>query len=120
MPVPKSNNHLFHEYQVDGTDDEEEGQYVVPMNVLSLKENVGNNSEDTKRDAFLNHLELNEVERSAVPLESHSVSGNLTAILEESYSPRKDDNSYQWPMAADACLLKLEMPIPSKRHEDVA
>ena len=87
MPVSKRNNHLFHEYQVDGTDDEEEGQYMVPMNVLSLKENVGNNSEDTERDAFLNHLELNEVERSAVADEAQPVGRHLAAVLQEGNAP---------------------------------
>ena len=37
---------LFHKYQINGADDEEKGQDVVPVDVLVLKQDVGNNGKD--------------------------------------------------------------------------
>ena len=90
------------------------------MNVLPLKENVGNDGEYSQRYAFLNHLQLNQVERSSISFESHAVSWNLAAIFKKCDSPREGNDSDQGPMAADACLLKFQMSVPGQRHEDVA
>ena len=57
---------LFHKHQIDSADDEQEGQDVVPVQTLSLEHDVGNDAEHGQRDALLNNLELNKVERSAV------------------------------------------------------
>ena len=60
---------------------------MIPMKVLSLKKNVGDDGEDTETDALLYDLELNEIERTAIALESHTVGRHLTAILKERYAP---------------------------------
>ena len=78
---------LFHKYQVNSTNDEQERQNVIPMKVLSLKKNVGDDGEDTETDALLDDLELNEIERTAIAIESHTVGRHLTAILKERYAP---------------------------------
>lgn len=57
---------LFHKHQIDSADDEQEGQDVVPMQALALEHDVGNDAEHSQRDTFLNHLELNKIERSAI------------------------------------------------------
>ena len=80
-------NVLFHENQIYSTDDEKECQYMVPMEVLPLKQNVGNNGKHTQTDTFLNYLELHQIKGTAIAVESHSVGWYLTAIFQESYSP---------------------------------
>ena len=51
---------LLHEHEVDGGNETEEGSKVVPVQTLTLEENVGNDGEDDEGYAFLYHLELNQ------------------------------------------------------------
>ena len=51
---------LLHEHEVDGGNETEEGCKVVPVQTLTLEENVGNDGEDDEGYAFLYHLELNQ------------------------------------------------------------
>ncbi len=90
---------LFHEYQIDGTDDKEECQNVVPVQVGALEQDVGNNSKDGQRYALLDNFQLNQVEGTSVVDEAHPVGWYLTAVLKEGYHPREGDNAYQWPVA---------------------
>ena len=96
---------LFHEYEIDGSDKAEEGCEVIPMQALSLEEDVGDDSEDDERYTFLYHLELNQVEGAAIVDKSYSVGRNLAAILKKCNRPTEGDDSYQRPVAAYACLL---------------
>ena len=57
------------------------------MQILALKEDIGDDGEDTETDALLDDLELNEIERTAIALESHAVGRHLTAIRKERYAP---------------------------------
>jgi len=97
--LPKSfcYSHLLHENEIDGTDDEQEGQDVVPVQVLSLKHDVGNDGEDRQRDALLNHLQLNQREGASVVNESETVGGHLAAIFQEGDAPREDNNAEKRP-----------------------
>ena len=80
---------LCHKYQIDGTDDEEERQDVVPVQVGALEHDVGNDAEDGQRDALLNDLQLNEVEGTAILYEANAVGRHLTAVLKEGDAPRE-------------------------------
>ena len=51
---------LLHEHEVDGGNEAEEGCKVVPVQTLTLEENVGNDGEDDEGYAFLYYLELNQ------------------------------------------------------------
>ena len=58
--LPKSfverHKRLFHKHQIDGTDNQEESQNMVPMQVSALEHNVGDDAEDGQRDALLDDL----------------------------------------------------------------
>ena len=41
----KGHNLWLHEYQIDGADNKQEGQYVVPMQVCALEHDIGNDTE---------------------------------------------------------------------------
>ena len=99
------NTRLFHEHQIDGTNDEEEGQNVVPMQMGALEHDVGNDAEYSQRDALLNDLQLNEVKRATVLDEAKTVGRNLTAVFKEGNAPREDDNADEGPVAAGARFL---------------
>lgn len=90
------------------------------MQVVALEHDVGNDGEDRQRDAFLNDFQLDERKGTSIADESHAVGRHLTTILQKGNAPRKHDDTQQGPVVADARLLKTKMPIPSKRHEDVA
>ena len=96
---------LFHEHQIDGADDEQERKDVVPMQMVALKHDVGNNGKDGQRDALLHNLQLYKAERSAVADEPKPVGWHLAAILEERNAPRENNHSEQWPVVANARLL---------------
>ena len=57
------------------------------MKILSLEHNVGDDGEDCQRYAFLNNLELYEVEGSAVLHEAEPVGRHLTAVFKEGNTP---------------------------------
>ena len=93
---------------------------MVPMQALSLEEDVGDDGEDDERHALLNHLELNQVEGTAIIDESDSVGRYLTAVFEEGDGPTECDDTDEGPVAAYARLLQFQMSVPCQRHEDVA
>ena len=96
---------LFHENEIDCTNDEQEGQNVIPVQVSALKQDVGDDGKDAQRYTFLDDLQLYKIERTAVALEADAVGRNLTTILKESNHPRKSNDANQWPVVADARLL---------------
>ena len=75
------------------------------MQVGALEHDVGNDAEHGQRDAFLNDLQLNEVEGSAVLNEAETVGRNLTAVFKEGDAPREDNDAYQWPVVRYTVLL---------------
>ena len=93
---------------------------MVPVQVCALKHDVGNDAEDGQRDTLLYNLQLDEVEGAAVLDKAQTVGWHLTAVLEEGNAPREDDDAEQRPVRTDTRLRQFKMPIPSKRHEDVA
>ena len=93
---------------------------MIPVQSLSLKEDIGDDGEDDKRYAFLNHFELDQIKWSAIIHETDAVGWYLTAIFKEGYGPTEGDDSYQRPVAAHPCLLQFEMPVPSQCHENIA
>ena len=68
------------------------------MQVGALKQDVGDDGEDTQRDALLNDLQLNEVEGTSILYETETISGYLAAVFEEGYHPRKGDDSDEGPV----------------------
>ena len=93
---------------------------MIPVQVLSLKHDIGDCRKYCKANAFLYDFELNKIERASIALKSHTVCRYLTAIFKERYSPRERYHTDDRPLGGHACFLKFQMPIPSKRHEDVA
>lgn len=110
----------FHEYEVDGTDDEQESQNVVPMKTLPLKQNVGHDSEHAQADALLDDFELDKRERTSVADKAHPVGRHLTAIFKEGDAPGEDDDTHQGPSLADAGNLEAQMSVPSQCHKHIA
>ena len=78
---------------------------MVPMQTLSLKQNVGDDGEDDERDTLLHHLQLYQRERPAVAFETNAVGWNLTAVLEEGDAPLKGNNGNEGPVATGSRLL---------------
>ena len=87
VAVAQQHAKLFHEDQIDGTDDEEERQDVVPVQVGALEQDVYDDGEDSQRYALLNDLQLYQIEGSAVALKTDAVGRHLTAILEKGDGP---------------------------------
>lgn len=70
---------------------------MIPMERLALEHYHSNNGKDGKGDYFLDDLQLEERERSAITDEADTIAWNLKAILEKCQAPREEDYAYQRP-----------------------
>ena len=93
---------------------------MVPMQLLVLKDKVGDDSEDHQRDALLDHLELDKVKGTAVIDKTDAICGNLATVLEEGDHPREGDDEVEGPVVRDARLLQTQVTIPGECHENIA
>ena len=110
----------LHEHQIDGADDEQERQDVIPVEVVALEHDIGHDSEHSQRDALLYDLQLHQVEGSTIVNESQPIGRHLATVFEEGDAPREGDDAQQRPVARHARLLQTQMTIPGKRHENIA
>ena len=92
----------FHEDEVDGGDEAEGCGGMIPVELLVLEDEVGDDGEDHQRDALLDDLELHEVEGTAVVDEADAVGRHLTAVFEEGDHPREGDDQIEGPVGGDA------------------
>ena len=85
-----------------------------------MERDGGEDDEDHEGDDFLDDLELHEVERSSVALETDAVGGYLQAVLEERNAPgEEDDEDQRGGAGEEAGLLQLKMAVPGECHEDI-
>jgi hypothetical protein len=105
--------------KIDRHDETEESREMVPVEVLTLEEKVGDEREDDERHHFLDDFQLHKGERPAVTLESDAVGWHLHAIFGESDNPGEGDDSDEWPSGGYMHLLQFEMTIPCQCHENV-
>ena len=100
------NTQLFHEHQIDGADNEEKCQDVVPMQVCTLEHDVGDDAEHGQRDAFLNDLQLNEVKGTAIFYKAETIGRYLTTVFKKGDAPRESDDTQQGPVTPFSCNFK--------------
>ena len=60
IPCNLTNRFLLPEYEIDGCHQTEESSGVVPVEMFTLKHKGSDDSEDSKGNHFLNHLQLHE------------------------------------------------------------
>lgn len=97
---------LFYKDEIDRGYQADEGCEVVPLQMLALEEQVGDDGKDHQRYHLLDHFELDERERASCALEADAVGGHLAAVFKESNTPREGDHAYQGPVLAHPSLLK--------------
>ena len=107
------------ERENDGGDEAEEGRKVIPVELLTLEQEHGDDGEYGQRDHLLDDLKLEQTERAAVTLESDTVGRNHEAIFGQGDAPREQDDGIQGPVAGHAGLLEAQMAVPGQGHEDV-
>ena len=93
---------------------------MVPVKLLMLEGEVGNQGEHHQRDTLLDDLQLHQRERATVAHKAQTVGWHLTAILEESDHPREGDDQVEGPVGGDARLLQAQMTIPGESHKHIA
>ena len=92
---------------------------MVPLHGLALEKEGDDDGEDGQGDHLLDHLELHQVEGTAVPVEADPVRRDGEAVLEEGDAPREEDDEDERPAGGDLHLLEFEMTVPGECHEDV-
>lgn len=97
---------LFHKDEIDCGYQADEGCEMVPLQMLALEEQVGDDGKDDQRHHLLDHFELDERERASCAFEADAVGGHLAAVFKESNTPREGDHAYQGPVLAHPSLLK--------------
>lgn len=90
------------------------------MQMLTLEEDVGDDTEHNQGDDFLNNFQLHQREWSAVIDETDTVRRHQEAVLYAGYHPRKANYGNQRPVGRDACLIEFQVSVPRKCHEDIA
>ena len=93
---------------------------MVPMELLPLEDDVGDDAEDNKRDDFLDDLQLHQRERSAIVDEADTVCWYEEAILNAGDAPREKYHGVKRPVGGDTGLIELQMSVPGKCHKDIA
>lgn len=93
---------------------------MIPMELLTLEENIRDDAEDDKRYDLLYNLQLHQRERTTVADESDTIGRHQEAVLDAGNCPRKENNDIERPVGRYSGLVKLQMAIPCKCHEDIA
>ena len=92
---------------------------MVPVEGLSLEQEVGHDGENRQGNHFLDHFQLDERERTAVLREAHPVGGNHKGVFKEGDTPGKEDDANEGPVVRHLHLLQFQVSVPGQRHEDV-
>ena len=77
----------LHENQINGSYEAKESSEMIPLQGLSREENLCHYGKYDEADDLLYHLELHEIERSAIVDESESVSRYLATVFKERDAP---------------------------------
>ena len=110
---------LLQKSEENGQNQQAESHKVIPVEGLSLEQEVGDDGKYRQRNDFLNDLELDERERTAVLREAHPVGGHHKRVFEEGDSPGKEDDADERPVVRNLHLLQFQVAVPGQRHEDV-
>lgn len=93
---------------------------MVPLELLSLEEDVGYDAEHNEGDDFLYDFQLHQREGSAVFDEADAVGRHKETVLDAGDAPREEYHGVERPVGRDAGLVELQVAVPCKRHKDVA
>lgn len=93
---------------------------MVPVELLSLEQYVGNDTEHSERNDFLYHFELHQIEWATISHISYPIGRNHKTILETGYAPREEYHNKEWPIGGHTCFVEFQVAVPCKRHEDIA
>ena len=110
---------LFQKYEENCQDQADKGRQMVPLDGLPLEHEHHYDGEDSERDNFLYHLELQQVERSAVACVADAVGRHGEAVFKECNTPREEDDQNEWPPGGDLHFAEFQMPVPGEGHKDV-
>ena len=72
---------------------------------LVLEEDQHKNGEDGQREELLNHLELPEVERTAILDESYAIGGHHETVFDQRDTPTEEDDHRQREFAEPSRAL---------------
>ena len=86
---------------------------------LILEEDQHEDGEDGQREELLDHLELPEVERTAILDEADAIGGHHKAILDQRDTPTEENHHRKRQLAEPGRALQLQVTVPCERHEDI-
>ena len=92
---------------------------MVDCEGLLLEKYQHEDGEDGQREELLNHLELPEIERTAILDEANAVGGHHKTVFDQGDAPTEKDYHWQRELAEPCRALQLQMTVPCKRHKHV-
>jgi len=93
--------------------------HIVPGKLIRLENKNGADGKHCKRDHFLQHLQLKEIEGSAELVAANAVSGNHKDVFKKSDAPADKNDSNQTCIREDIPFFELQVSVPGKRHEEI-
>ena len=110
---------LLQKSEENGQDQQAESHKMVPMEGLSLEQEMGDDGENRQGNHFLDHFQLDERERTSVLREAHPVGGHHKRVFKKGDAPGKEDDADKGPVVRDLHLLQFQVAVPGQRHENV-
>ena len=92
---------------------------MVERERLILEEHQHEDGEDGQGEELLDHLQLPEVERTAILDETDAVGRHHETVLDQGDAPAEQDNHRQRELAEPSGALQLQVTVPRERHEDI-
>src|ERR1700743_209587 len=112
-------NVLLLKDKIDRAYQQEKGGDVIPPKGKILEEDERKGSKDHQGDHFLDDLELQEIEGTALPLEADAIGRHLETILKEGNTPAQENDGEHGRMPCAVLPEKTQMPVPGHRHKGV-
>lgn len=92
---------------------------MIPLYMFTLEDEKDDDGENSQRNDFLYHLELQKVERASVNLRAYPVRWDHKEIFEQSDTPGGDYDKYERPGRGNIHFLKFQVSVPGECHKDI-
>ncbi len=90
---------------------------MIPTERFRFEHQQGENGENRQRNDFLDHLELEQRERSPVLAKTDPVRRSLKQVFQERNTPAEDDHQQKRQVVEPLMTLEPQLPVPGESHE---
>lgn len=92
---------------------------MIPPQLESLESPQAEYHKHYQCDYFLNDLELQNGEWTAIAFKTHTVGRHLETVFEQGYTPGEQYHGIERPGGGDTGRVELQMAVPGEGHKHV-